>query len=107
MLDVLAGRKEPKGLSGSVLVDGRRQPKNFKCMTGYVVQDDVVMGTLTVRENFMFSANLRLSSDISQSVKKAKVEEVIQELGLSACADSKVRISLAEAYVYCYVLLLL
>lgn len=90
LLDVLAGRKEPTGLSGSVLVDGKRQPKNFKCMTGYVVQDDVVMGTLTVRENFMFSANLRLSSDISQSVKKAKVEEVIQELGLSACADSKI-----------------
>lgn len=95
MLDVLAGRKEPTGLSGTVLVDGKHQPKNFKCMTGYVVQDDVVMGTLTVRENFMFSANLRLSSDIPQSVKKAKVEEVIQELGLSACADSKVSVLLA------------
>lgn len=93
LLDVLAGRKDPKGLSGMVLVDGRSQPKNFKCMTGYVVQDDVVMGTLTVRENFMFSANLRLPSNISHSVKKAKVEEVVQELGLSACADSKVRFS--------------
>ena len=38
LLDVLAGRKNPEGLSGSILVDGGKQPKNFKCMTGYVVQ---------------------------------------------------------------------
>ena len=38
LLDVLAGRKDPTGLSGQVLVDSRPQPKNFKCMTGYVVQ---------------------------------------------------------------------
>ena len=35
---MLAGRKNPEGLSGSILVDGGKQPKNFKCMTGYVVQ---------------------------------------------------------------------
>ena len=38
LLDVLAGRKDPKGLRGHVLVDGKTQPKNFKCMAGYVVQ---------------------------------------------------------------------
>ena len=38
LLDVLAGRKDPRGLSGHLLVDGKQQPKNFKCMTGYVVQ---------------------------------------------------------------------
>ena len=35
---MLAGRKNPEGLKGTVLVDGGPQPKNFKCMTGYVVQ---------------------------------------------------------------------
>ena len=35
---MLAGRKNPVGLSGEVLIDGKQQPKNFKCMTGYVVQ---------------------------------------------------------------------
>jgi len=38
LLDVLAKRCEEKGLSGEILVDGRRRPKNFKCITGYVVQ---------------------------------------------------------------------
>ena len=65
LLDVLAARKDPAGLSGEVLIDGIPQLLNFKCILGYVVQDDVVMGTMTVRENLHFSAALRLPSSIS------------------------------------------
>uniref|UniRef100_A0AAQ5YIZ9 ABC transporter domain-containing protein n=1 Tax=Amphiprion ocellaris TaxID=80972 RepID=A0AAQ5YIZ9_AMPOC len=89
-LDVLAARKDPAGLSGEVLIDGAPQPPNFKCLSGYVVQDDVVMGTLTVRENFTFSAALRLPSSISQEEKKQKVDRLIQELGLGRVANSRV-----------------
>ncbi|XP_022616861.1 ATP-binding cassette sub-family G member 2-like [Seriola dumerili] len=89
-LDVLAARKDPAGLSGEVLIDGAPQPPNFKCLSGYVVQDDVVMGTLTVRENFSFSAALRLPSSVSQEEKEQKVNKLIQELGLSRVADSRV-----------------
>ncbi|MEQ2207180.1 ATP-binding cassette sub- G member 2 [Xenoophorus captivus] len=90
-LDVLAARKDPAGLSGEVLIDGAPQPPNFKCLSGYVVQDDVVMGTLTVRENFSFSAALRLPSTITQKEKVQKVNKLIQELGLGRVADSRVR----------------
>ena len=38
LLDVLAGRKDPSGLSGTLLLDGCPPPENFKCMVGYVVQ---------------------------------------------------------------------
>uniref|UniRef100_A0A4W4DSG5 ABC transporter domain-containing protein n=1 Tax=Electrophorus electricus TaxID=8005 RepID=A0A4W4DSG5_ELEEL len=89
-LDVLAARKDPTGLSGEVLIDGAPQPPNFKCQSGYVVQDDVVMGTLTVRENLCFSAALRLPMSISQKEKEQKVERVIDELGLNKVADSRV-----------------
>ncbi|RXN08398.1 ATP-binding cassette sub-family G member 2-like protein [Labeo rohita] len=89
-LDVLAARKDPAGLSGEVLIDGAPQPPNFKCLSGYVVQDDVVMGTLTVRENLRFSAALRLPRSIRQREKDEKVEKLIQELGLSKVADSRV-----------------
>ncbi|KAM9827387.1 broad substrate specificity ATP-binding cassette transporter ABCG2, partial [Neosynchiropus ocellatus] len=89
-LDVLAARKDPAGLSGEVLIDGAPQPPNFKCLSGYVVQDDVVMGTLTVRENFTFSAALRLPSSISQREKTQMVTRLIKELGLTRVADSKV-----------------
>ncbi|CAL8400675.1 unnamed protein product [Boreogadus saida] len=89
-LDILAARKDPAGLSGEVLIDGVPQPPNFKCLSGYVVQDDVVMGTLTVRENLRFSAALRLPSSVSQAEKEARVSQLIKELGLTKVADSKV-----------------
>lgn len=54
------------------------------------LQDDVVMGTLTVRENLLFSATLRLPKAYSAEARKKRVEETIQELGLTNCADSKV-----------------
>ncbi|TPP64886.1 Placenta-specific ATP-binding cassette transporter [Fasciola gigantica] len=90
LLDVLAGRKDPRFLSGQVLVDGAPQPKNFKCVSGYVVQDDIVMGTLTVRENLYFSAALRMTLKCSKAERKQKVNEIIEELGLAAVADSKI-----------------
>uniref|UniRef100_A0A8C8SU54 ABC transporter domain-containing protein n=1 Tax=Pelusios castaneus TaxID=367368 RepID=A0A8C8SU54_9SAUR len=90
LLDVLAARKDPAGLSGQVLVDGFPQPSNFKCISGYVVQDDVVMGTMTVRENLLFSAALRLPSSIAFKEKEERVTQIISELGLSKVADSKV-----------------
>ncbi|XP_059165208.1 broad substrate specificity ATP-binding cassette transporter ABCG2-like isoform X2 [Physella acuta] len=89
-LDVLAGRKEAERLSGLILLDGKPVPKNFKCMVGYVVQDDVVMGTLSIRENFAFSAALRLPKSVSAKERKGKIDQVIKELGLDRCADTKV-----------------
>ena len=53
-------------------------------------KDDIVMGTLTVRENLMFSANLRLPKSISHEEKKERVENTLLELGLTACSDTKV-----------------
>ncbi|XP_051475466.1 broad substrate specificity ATP-binding cassette transporter ABCG2 [Apus apus] len=90
LLDILAARKDPRGLSGDILINGAPQPANFKCTSGYVVQDDVVMGTLTVRENLKFSAALRLPRTVKEHEKNERVDQIIKELGLSQVADSKV-----------------
>ncbi|XP_041485060.1 broad substrate specificity ATP-binding cassette transporter ABCG2-like isoform X2 [Lytechinus variegatus] len=90
LLDVLAARKDPDGLSGQVLIDGATQPKNFKCISGYVVQDDVVMGTLTIRENLQFSAALRLPKTVGKKERDDRVDDILAELGLSHVGDSKV-----------------
>uniref|UniRef100_A0A4W4FE15 ABC transporter domain-containing protein n=1 Tax=Electrophorus electricus TaxID=8005 RepID=A0A4W4FE15_ELEEL len=92
LLDVLAGRKDPKGLkSGQVLVDNSIMTTRIRLSAAYVVQNDVLMGTLTVKENLTFSANLRLSPADYTSLDKAEnVDSVIQELGLKDCADTKI-----------------
>ena len=59
-------------------------------MSGFVVQDDTVWGTLTVRENLNFSAALRLGPHYTSDERKARVNAIIDDLGLIACADSKV-----------------
>ena len=48
------------------------------------------MGTLTVRENLAFSAALRLPTTISNQEKRERVDEIINELGLNECKDTKV-----------------
>lgn len=57
----------------------------------FCLQDDVVMGTLTVRENLQFSAALRLPSTMKNHEKNERINKVIQELGLAKVADSKVK----------------
>ena len=57
------------------------------------VQDDLLLGTLSVRENLAFSAALRLPMTLRRKERSDKVESVISELGLSHVANTKVRIS--------------
>ncbi|XP_013005543.1 broad substrate specificity ATP-binding cassette transporter ABCG2-like isoform X1 [Cavia porcellus] len=90
LLDVLAGRKDSPGLSGDVLINGELPPADFKCNSGYVVQDDVVMVTLTVRQHLEFSAALRLPTTMKNDQKNAKINDLIAELDLDGVADSKV-----------------
>ncbi|CAF3989111.1 unnamed protein product [Rotaria magnacalcarata] len=90
LLDILADRKDRQGLEGQVLINGQPQASDFKYQVGYVVQDDVVSGNLTVKENLMFSANVRLSTKLSSSEKNQIVDEVIVQLGLEKCANSVV-----------------
>ncbi|XP_074855690.1 broad substrate specificity ATP-binding cassette transporter ABCG2-like [Carettochelys insculpta] len=92
LLDVLAGWKDPKGLrSGQVFMDGRAVNSQVHLCSAYIVQEDILMGTLTVQENLQFSANLRLSQSWnSKAEKQLKVNAVIQELGLQDCADTKI-----------------
>lgn len=57
-----------------------------------IFQDDVLMGTFSVRENLLFSANLRLNPSLYSNMdKQAKVNEIIKELGLEDCANTKVQ----------------
>jgi ATP-binding cassette subfamily G (WHITE) protein 1 len=72
-------------VNGEFLVNGRSiDTIDFNRITGYAMQDDIILDTLTVREVLLFTAKLRLSKDIYQ----ARMDEVISDLELFNCADS-------------------
>ena len=54
-------------------------------------QEDVVMGTLSIKENLEFSAALRLPQNVSKVERDERVHDILEELGLTHVADSKVR----------------
>ncbi|KAJ5103718.1 ABC-2 type transporter [Penicillium argentinense] len=58
--------------------------------SAYVMQEDVLIPTLTVRETLRYSADLRLPPPITQKERYAIVEQAILELGLKECADTRI-----------------
>ncbi|KAF4450554.1 hypothetical protein F53441_6334 [Fusarium austroafricanum] len=56
----------------------------------YVMQQDILLPTLTVRETLRYSADLRLPPSTTAEERHRVVEEVILELGLKECADTRI-----------------
>ncbi|XP_022742778.1 putative white-brown complex homolog protein 30 isoform X2 [Durio zibethinus] len=78
-------------VTGLILVNGKNEPiQSYKKIIGYVPQDDIVHGNLTVEENLRFSARCRLSADMAKPDKVLVIERVIESLGLQAVRDSLV-----------------
>lgn len=58
--------------------------------SAYVMQQDILLPTLTVRETLQYSADLRLPPPTTAEERKRVVNEVILELGLKECADTRI-----------------
>jgi ABC-type multidrug transport system fused ATPase/permease subunit len=59
-LNAVSGKVTGYQMTGSVLVNGKHgNIRSYKKIIGFVPQDDVVHGNLTVEENLWFSANCR------------------------------------------------
>ncbi|KAG5602856.1 hypothetical protein H5410_034226 [Solanum commersonii] len=77
--------------TGSILINGKSDSiQSYKRVIGYVPQDDIVHGNLTVEENLWFSARCRLAADLAKPEKVLVVERVIESLGLQQVRDSLV-----------------
>ena len=96
LLNALAGRirgADATGaplLRGPVALNGRpRQAADsgaMKRLTGYVMQDDLLLSNLTVHETLFFTAMLRMPGTRAQ--KEAAVEDTIAALRLTGCQHS-------------------
>ncbi|XP_041995410.1 ABC transporter G family member 28-like [Salvia splendens] len=90
-LSALLGKAAGCTITGSILINGKNEPmQSYKRIIGYVPQDDIVHGNLTVEENLWFSARCRLAADLEKFEKVLVVERVIESLGLQHIRDSLV-----------------
>ncbi|XP_071709726.1 putative white-brown complex homolog protein 30 [Rutidosis leptorrhynchoides] len=90
-LSALTGKITGCTMSGDILINGKNESiHSYKKIVGFVPQDDIVHGDLTVEENLRFSARCRLSADLPKAEKVLIVERVIDALGLQGVRDSKV-----------------
>lgn len=62
----------------------------FLISDNYVLQSDFLLPHLTVRETLRFAASLRLPSSLGTEYQYQRVEEVILDLGLKDCANTKI-----------------
>lgn len=63
-LSALAGKATACKTTGQILINGRNESiHSYKKIIGFVPQDDIVHGNLTVEENFWFNAKCRYASN--------------------------------------------
>jgi ABC-type multidrug transport system ATPase subunit len=87
LLKTLAGVTQPT--HGRVLVGGEDVSQRLGEL-GYVPQFDIVHDQLTVTEALGYAARLRLPSDTSRAERDARVAAVVEQLGLSDRATTRV-----------------
>ena len=84
LLNVIMGKTAGMGkVTGGIRANGRdMRPEDLKGIVGFVPQEDIVHEDLTVRENLVYSARLRLSAAKPLKEQFAIVDDVINVLQL-------------------------
>ncbi|KAJ8314371.1 hypothetical protein KUTeg_008932, partial [Tegillarca granosa] len=77
-------------IQGDVRINGIEVGHGIHNVSAYVQQDDLFVGTLTVREHLTFRALLRMDNRLTRRQRLVRVEEVLKELGLVKCADTMI-----------------
>ncbi|ELR21489.1 ABC transporter, ATPbinding domain containing protein [Acanthamoeba castellanii str. Neff] len=93
LLNVLSKRITHGGanhLTGQVLINGNDKitAARLKRRMAYVLQEDIFFPEISVRETVRTAAMLKLPRKMSAADKKAAVEDVLNELGISRCANT-------------------
>lgn len=86
LLNILAGRITSSQLSGSITANGvPYDSESFGNFGNYVMQQDILMQTLTVRETLKFAADLKMEA--GEEEKNSKIEFLAKKLKLEKCLD--------------------
>lgn len=90
LLNTIVERVSSSRLSqeGRILFNGEEGVLSIK--HAYVMQQDILLPTLTVRETLQYAADLRPPASTSSQDRHRVVEEIIGELGLKDCSNTRI-----------------
>ncbi|KAJ3446436.1 abc transporter g family member [Anaeramoeba flamelloides] len=90
-LNTLCGKAFYGNRTGMVKINGFEESiSTYKKVIGFVPQEDIMMRELSVKENLIFSANMRLPREMRTDQKHKFVNRVIKTLGLWDCRHSPI-----------------
>ncbi|KAI3773385.1 hypothetical protein L1987_47912 [Smallanthus sonchifolius] len=91
LMDVLAGRKTGGYIEGDVRISGySKVQETFARISGYCEQNDIHSPHVTIYESLLYSAWLRLASDVDENTRKGFVDEVMDLVELNPLRDALV-----------------
>ena len=75
LMDVLAGRKTGGYIEGDIKISGYpKKQETFARISGYCEQNDIHSPNVTVYESLLYSAWLRLASDVDEHKRKVSYD---------------------------------
>lgn len=90
-MNALLGRASYGVVGGEIKLNGQvADLSDMSSVVGFVPQDDVMHANLTVYENLIYSAELRLPASTAADTRLSHVGDVIKTLGLNHVRDSVV-----------------
>ncbi|KAL1829234.1 hypothetical protein ACET3Z_007646 [Daucus carota] len=89
LLDVLSGRKTGGHIEGDIRISGfPKRQETFARISGYCEQNDIHSPQVTVHESLIYSAFLRLPTEVSKEEKMMFIDEVISLVELDNLKDA-------------------
>ncbi|RCN23725.1 hypothetical protein ANCCAN_30587 [Ancylostoma caninum] len=82
-----------KGLTveGTVAVNGNVIGRDITAISGYAQQEEMFVGTLTVREYLSIQARLR--TNLPSERREKRVNVVLTQLGLTKCQNTRIGVT--------------
>ncbi|XP_058112108.1 pleiotropic drug resistance protein TUR2-like [Magnolia sinica] len=91
LMDVLAGRKTDGYIEGNITISGYpKKQETFARILGYCEQNDIHSPHVTVYESLVYSAWLRLPTEVDSATRKMFIEEVMELIELTSLRESLV-----------------
>ncbi|CAF0910847.1 unnamed protein product [Rotaria sordida] len=93
LMNILTHRRPGKlHISADVRINGQKMKRDISGVSGFVQQEELFVGSLTIQEHLQFHSMLRLGKEYTQDERINRVDEVIEFLNLTKVKNTTIGI---------------